>query len=139
MKNNTKNQTGIWIDGSKAIIISLNEGKEVVREIDAEIENAVHHANEGDKGSFMGSHHINNEKKFEERKKNQIDQFLSKVITEIKTADELFVMGPAELKLKLRTKIESDKLMAPRLKAVETSEQLTMNQCVAKVKKFFEV
>jgi stalled ribosome rescue protein Dom34 len=137
MKINSKKQTGIWIDGSKAIIIELNDGKEVISEIESEIENSVHHNKEGDKGSFMGAHHINNEKKFEERRKNQTEQYLNKVVAQVKHSDELFIMGPAEIKTKLRGKVESDRSLAPRLRAVETSEQMTMNQCVAKVKNFF--
>ena len=133
-----KKQTGIWIDSSKAIVISLKEGKETVHEIESEIENSVHHNHEGDKGSFMGSRHINNEKKFAERKKHQVDNFLDKVIDDVKGSDELFVMGPAEIKVKLRSKIEANHLIAPKLKGVETSERITLNQCVEKVKNFYK-
>lgn len=133
-----KKQTGIWIDGSKAIVISLKEGKETVHEIESEIENSVHHLHEGDKGSFMGSRHINNEKKIDERKKHQVDHFLDKVIDHVKGADELFVMGPADLKLKLKTRIEGNHLIANKLKGVETSAQITLNQCVEKVKNFYK-
>ena len=34
-----KRQTGIWIDSSKAIIVSLNGKKESITEIDSTIEN----------------------------------------------------------------------------------------------------
>ncbi|MDI1354268.1 MAG: hypothetical protein PSX36_05100 [bacterium] len=133
-----KKQTGIWIDGSKAIVIALKGGKETVQEIASEIETSVHHAHEGDKGSFMGARHINNEKKIDERKKHQVDQFLDKVINQVKEADELFVMGPASLKLKLKTRIEENHLIKNKLKGVETSAQMTINQCVEKVKTFYK-
>ena len=67
-----KKQTGIWIDGSKAIIVTLADGKESTIEIESEIENRVHHDGEGDKGSFMGSRHINNEKKLRKEKHNKL-------------------------------------------------------------------
>jgi hypothetical protein len=34
-------QTGIWIDSTKAIIVSLEDGKEAVTEIQSELENRV--------------------------------------------------------------------------------------------------
>jgi hypothetical protein len=37
-------QTGIWIDSTKAIIVSLEDGKEAVTEIQSELENRVYHA-----------------------------------------------------------------------------------------------
>lgn len=132
-----KKQTGIWIDGSKALVIALNEGQETVREIESEIENRVHHQHEGDKGSFMGSRHINNEKKFDERRNHQVDHFLTKVISEVKDSDELYLMGPAEIKTRLKTRIEADHLLSPKLKGFETADHMTLNQCVEKVKKFY--
>jgi hypothetical protein len=36
-----KKQTGIWIDSTKAIIVSLEDGKEAVTEIQSELENRV--------------------------------------------------------------------------------------------------
>ena len=133
-----KKQTGIWIDTSKAIIVTLADGKVHMSEIKSEIENRVHHENEGDKGSFMGSRHINNERKFAERKKNQMDDFLKNVIEQIKKDDELFVFGPAAMKLKLKKVIEDDKnKLSAKLKSVETADSMTNNQVVAKVKEFF--
>lgn len=132
-----KKQTGIWIDRSKAIIVTLSNETETVTEIGANIENRIYHENEGDKGSFMGSRHINNEKKFEERTAHQIDAFLKEVLQKIQDADELYVLGPADIKLKLQHKIENNNLLASKLKAVEAADSMTNNQVVAKIKGFF--
>lgn len=133
-----KKQTGIWIDSSKAIIVTLSEGKENVTEIKSDIENRIYHEKEGDKGSFMGSRHINNEKKFEERKKHQISNFLKNVINQIKHDDELYVFGPAEIKTKLKQQIENEgTVLSNKLKSVETADNMSPNQLVAKVRSFY--
>ena len=139
MKTNSNHQTGIWIDGTKAIIVSLTGGKEVVNEINSDIDNAVHHKGEGDKGSFMGGRHVNNEKKHSERKKHETDRYVTNVINAVKASDELYVFGPAELKTVLKNKINEDPDLSAKLKAVESSEAITLNQCVAKVKDFYKV
>ena len=62
-------RTGIWIDGSKAIIVKLNNSIESVLELKSNIETAVHHENDIDKSIFMGKKHITKENKYEERRK----------------------------------------------------------------------
>lgn len=133
-----KRQTGIWIDTSKAIIITLEAGNnEKIFEIESDVENRIYHDKEGDKGNFSGVHHGNNETKFENRKKEQMDFFIKEVLAYVKGADELFVFGPAEAKIRLEQKIHGEKLFTHKLKAVETADKMTLNEIVAKVKKFY--
>jgi hypothetical protein len=133
-----KKQTGIWIDSTKAIIVTLNNGKEFVCEIQSDMENKVYHDKEGDKGSFHGNQHINSDKTFEERKKHQMNNFLKDVLSSVNGSDELYLFGPAETKTKLQQKINEDKsAKAGKLVTVETSDNMTSNQIVAKVKQFY--
>ena len=133
-----KKQTGIWIDTSKAIVVDLSNGKADTTEIESAIENRVYHENEGNKGSFMGSSHVNNEKTFDERKKHQTNDFIDNVIKHIENSDELYIFGPAEIKLKLKQRVESEKNLASKLISVETADSMTLNQIVAKVKDFYK-
>jgi hypothetical protein len=133
-----KRQTGIWIDSSKAIIVTLDGGKENIFEIESDLENKMYHEKEGNKGTFSGSHHSNSENKFEERRKNETNHFLKNILSHIKLADELYIFGPAEAKIKLEQKINTDKSFdVNKLKMVESADSMTTNQIVAKVKKFY--
>src|SRR5690606_6845029 len=98
-----KKQKGIWIDKSKAIIISLVNGSEQVKEIESTIENRIYHEHEGDKGSFTGNRHGNNEKKFDERKQHQMSSFLNNVLKELNDGEDVYILGPAQTKTKLRS------------------------------------
>jgi hypothetical protein len=134
-----KKQTGIWIDSSKAIIVTLDGEKQKISEIESNLENKIYHEKEGSKGTFNGSHHGSDENKFDEKRKNETNQFLKNILSNIKLADELYIFGPAETKIKLEQKINTDKSFdSSKLKLVETAESnLTTNQIVAKVKKFY--
>lgn len=135
-----KKQTGIWIDTSKAIIVTFTDGKEHITEIKSDIENRIYHDKEGDKGTFMGGHHINNERTFDERKEHQFDHFLKDVLSHIKESNVLYVFGPSETKIKLKKMIVDGKIIADnKLKSVETADSMTLNQVVAKVKKFYNL
>ncbi|MDD2673718.1 hypothetical protein DR871_004855 [Flavobacterium petrolei] len=133
-----KRQTGIWIDSSKAIIVALDGETEKITEIDSEVENSVHHNDEGNKGTFSGVHHGNSDKKFENRKEQELDYFIKSVLSYVKKSDELIVFGPAQTKTKLEQKLMKDHLIEPgKLKAVETADKMTLNQIVEKVRRFY--
>jgi hypothetical protein len=132
-------QVGIWIDSKKAIIVSLNGQKEEkITEIDSEVENSVYHNKEGNKGTFSGTHHSDSETKFDNRKKEELDYYLKSVMSNVKGADYLYIFGPGETKKKLEQKIHDEKSLGKtNLKAVETSDKLTLNEIVAQVKDFY--
>ena len=132
-------QVGIWIDSKKAIIVSLDGQKEEkITEIDSEVENSVYHNKEGNKGTFSGSHHGDSETKFDNRKKEEMNYYLKSVMNYIKKSDYLYIFGPGETKTKLEQKIHDDKSLEKiNLKAVETSDNMTLNEIVAKVKDFY--
>ena len=132
-------QIGIWIDSKKAIIVSLNGKKEErITEIDSEVENTVYHNKEGNKGTFSGSHHSDSETKFDNRKKEELNDYLKSVVEDVKSADYLYLFGPGETKTKLEQKIRHEKLLGNiKLKAVETADKMTVNEIVAKVKDFY--
>lgn len=133
-----KKQTGIWIDSSKAIIVTLEKGKEEITEIQSDLENRVYHDKEGDKGSFFGGQNIDSQKTFDERKKHQINSYLKNVLSSVNESDELYIFGPAEIKIKLEQKINAEKsILSSKLKLVETADSMTSNQVIAKVKKFY--
>ncbi|MDH4090899.1 MAG: hypothetical protein OEV74_07750 [Cyclobacteriaceae bacterium] len=137
-----KKQTGIWIDSAKAFIVTFADGTHDFTEVESGIENRIHHQGEGEKGSFFGSQHINNEKTLDAKKMAQVDLFLQKVLDYVKDVDELFVFGPAEVKNLLQQKIESGKTIdrgADKLKSVLVADAMTKNQIVAMVKDFYKL
>lgn len=135
-----KRQAGIWIDSSKAVIITFVGGKEFITELKSDIENRVYHHHEGDSGAFMGIRHINKEKKFDERKKQQTNRFLKTVIAEMEDLDEVYVFGPAGMKTKLTKMIEDGEVtLRNKLKSVATASNMTTNQMVAKAKKYYNL
>jgi len=119
-----KKQIGIWIDISKAIIVALDGTKVKITTIESDVENRVYHTNEGNKGTFSGTHHSTSERKFEERRKTELNHFLKDVAAQVKSADELYIFGPSETKLKLVDKIMEDKtIITNKIKLVENREQ----------------
>lgn len=135
---NSKKQAGVWIDGKKAVVVTLNQKDNEVTIIPSNIEDKTHYENEGDKGSFMGRQHISHEKTFDNRKKNQLDSFLQEVICTLENVDGIYICGPAEVKDHLKKEILANQRLENAFRGIDSCEQMTENQLVAKVKKFFE-
>ena len=136
---NWKKQTGVWIDSSEAVIVTFFDGKENITEIKSGIENKIYHDDEGHKGTFSGNRHGNNEQKFRERNKNQLNSFLNNVVSQVKESDELFIFGPAETKTKLQDIIYHEKVIdIHKLKSVQTATKMSPNQILVNVKDFYK-
>jgi hypothetical protein len=67
-----------------------------------------------------------------------LDRFIKDVISTVQDHDELYVFGPAETKMKLKEGLKEKHGLAEKLKSYETSDSMTQNQVVAKVKDFFK-
>lgn len=91
-------QTGIWIDSSKAIIISLDGDKENITEIDSDIENRSHHHDEGNKGTFSGNRHGSSETQFENRIHEQTNRYMDAIIDYVKNRMNCIFLDPQEQK-----------------------------------------
>jgi len=65
---------------------------------------------------------------------------MNAVIDYVKKSDELYVFGPSGAKTQLKKRILEEHLIAhDKLKAVVTSDKMSVNQMVAQVKEFYNV
>jgi hypothetical protein len=136
---NWKKQTGVWIDSTEAVIVTLFDGNENITEIKSGIDNKIYRDDEGYKGTFSGNRHGNSEQKFNDRKKHELDSFLNNVLSQVKESDEIFIFGPAETKTKLQEIIYHEKLInIQKLKSVQTASKMSPNQILANVKNFYK-
>ena len=80
---------------------------------------------------------VSKEQKADARRMQQYRNFYKEVIEKAGKAANIYIFGPGEAKLELKKEIEKIKGQHVRIAAVETSDRLTKNQIVAKVKSFF--
>ncbi len=132
-----KNNIGIWIDGSEAILINLNSDTDLITKISSDIDTSQEYNYESDKGSFMGTQHISNERKFDERKNQQTNTFFNLLVDKIQNFDGVYIIGPGETKTHFKTTLEGNKSLKTELLGIEPAERITDNQLVAKFKTLF--
>ena len=123
-------KAGLWIDHRKAVIVSITEGGEEVKEITSHMEKHVRFT--GGDGSEDGSAEDVRDRQFG----NHLNSFYEKVISEIRDADTIQIFGPGEAKGELKKCLEHDGYKGNIL-AVESMDKMTDRQISAKVRDRF--
>jgi hypothetical protein len=129
---------GIWIDYSQAIIGEIKKNEVELSVISSEIDHQLRIEGEGaDKTRFGAQNHSNNEHRNENRHQEQVKKYIKSVYEEIKNADAIFIIGPAEAKKELVKYYTENNKSDNNIVGVEASDKLTENQLKAKFKEFF--
>ena len=126
---------GIWIDHKQAYVIWYKSSK--VDMIPSNIVPPAHYSG----GTQLGGK-LNQkgdvELRHNDRFRLQLNKYYQQVITALKDADSIFIMGPGEAKIEFGKVIRKSKAIQKRLRKVETADKMTKNQMIAHVKKFYK-
>ncbi len=137
MKKKEKNDVkkmGVWIDHFVAILVSLDNEKIEISKIESNAESHFRHSGGCKSGNSVQS--ITKEKKAEERRTHQYHKFYQEIMQTFDMNTEILIFGPGEAKLELEKEIAKNH--RGKIQAVETTDKLTDNQIVAKVKSFYK-
>jgi hypothetical protein len=123
-------QVGVWIDHREAFVVFSNEPTIKEHSISSGIENHIHYAGHGTESEAFAE---------DQRKRHHeqnLDRYYDEVIEYIHGATAIFIFGPGEAKGEFRKRIEH-KGLGGHIAGVETADNITNNQIVAKVQDFF--
>ncbi|HUV50017.1 MAG TPA: hypothetical protein VMW78_03220 [Anaerolineae bacterium] len=132
-----KQKIGIWIDHKEAILVSIEGDQTTIERIESGAESHFRPSGGWKASGTYVAQSISKEQKADERRKHQFHDFYQMIIKKVGKANNIFIFGPGKAKLELAKEIEKIKSRHDRIAAVETSDRLTENQIVAKVKSFF--
>lgn len=129
---------GIWIDYSQAIVGEVKKNDVELSIISSEIEHQLRIKGEAaDKTRFSSQHHSNNEHRNENRHQEQVKKYMKAVFEEIKNADAIYIIGPAEAKKELIKYYTENNNKDNNIVGVEPCDKLTENQLKAKFHEFY--
>ncbi len=124
-----KNNVGLWIDHRKAVIVSLKENVEKTMQVTSHMEKQVRVPG--------GSHKKTSaEDQRDNRFTEHLHKYYDKVVSCIRNADAILILGPGEAKVELRTHLES-KALGGRIAGFETMDKMTDREIAAKVRRHF--
>jgi stalled ribosome rescue protein Dom34 len=129
---------GIWIDQSKAALVVVEEDQTKMKTIVSPIALKPRNVDEFGREIQFGHQHPDDDRHRQNKRMQQKQKFVKIIAEEIGQADEVVVLGPAEMKIELQKFIEGDKELSARLKSVENADKMTDNQLIAWVKEYFK-
>ncbi|HEU5239160.1 MAG TPA: hypothetical protein VFU37_18670 [Pyrinomonadaceae bacterium] len=121
-----KKTVGLWIDHKKAVIVFLAGNDAEIKLVTSDIER--HHRQSGvaTPADDIRQRDLT----------GRLNGFYDEVISCIRSAEEILILGPGEAKGEFRKRLEKDYL-GRRVVGVETSDKMTDPQTVAKVREHF--
>jgi len=123
-----KSNVGLWIDHRKAVIVSLTDKVEKIRRIISDMEKHVQFSGGAKKTSA--------EDQRDRRFAGHLHKYYEKVVSCIRDAGSILILGPGEAKVEFKTRLESEAL-GGRVVGIETVDKMTDRQIAAKVRKHF--
>lgn len=121
-----KKTVGLWIDHKKAVIVFVNGKETELKLISSDIEQQ--HRQSGVKTPADD---------IRQRKSTvELGGFYDEVISSIREAEEILILGPGEAKGELRKRLERDNLRR-RVVGLKTSDKMSDKQIVALVRGHF--
>jgi hypothetical protein len=133
-----KTYLGIWIDSEKAYFVELEDGRQYVFRVDSSVEDFRVRGGSRSKVPYGPQDNVS-ESKFLERRKHQFHQFMQDVIRHIAKAAAIYIVGPAETRLKLEKEIRKDPAFDDISITNEAADSMTTPQLTALVRKHFDV
>jgi len=124
-----KSNVGLWIDHRKAVIVSLTDKVEKTWRIISGMEKHVRFSGGAQKASA--------EDQRDRRFTGHLYKYYDKIVSSIRHADSILILGPGEAKGELRARLESEAL-GGLVVGVETVDKMSDRQLAAKVQKHFE-
>ena len=131
-----KREVGIWIDHHKAVMITFLDDKEETREIFSNVEKQI--SDSGASPVKKGNEPAGPiaEDVADRKYMNQLNGFYDGVVSMLRNADNIWIIGPGEAKLELKKRLERDGLL-DRLDGIETADKMTNRQLSAKIRAHF--
>lgn len=132
-----KSKAGVWIDHRKAVVVQISDNGEETRQINSDVVRPF--ASAGGPGSKQPDRRQGfvAESTLEHTFKNQLNTFYDAVLTSLRDADSILIIGPGEAKGEFQKRLKSKKFPA-HVVELEAADKMTDRQITALVRQHFD-
>jgi len=125
-----KRQAGLWIDHRETFVVFIGDDGEETRRIASNVKKRVR---------FSGGNRSEEGSADDQRDRQlavHLNRYYDEVISSIRDAESILLMGPGEAKGELERRL-TNKGLGGRIVGVETVDKMTPGQIAAKVRQHF--
>ena len=121
-------EVGLWIDHRKAVIVSVTDDGEKTFVIESDMEKHVRYSGAAQEDSA--------EDQRDKRFTGHLNKYYDHVISCIRDAGSILILGPGEAKIELAKRLEGEALSG-QVVSIETVDKMTDRQIAARVRQHF--
>jgi hypothetical protein len=131
---------GLWLDHVNAHFIEIEDGQELFETIHSGKESLIRINGESENGIKMGNYRsTNNEHQIQMRENEILSDYYKNIAKRLQNFDEIFIFGASTAKDELYNLLRTNKQFDGKLIQVESSDHITKNQMIARVRAFFKM
>jgi hypothetical protein len=131
-----RTKLGLWIDHRKAIVVTVTEKGEEIKEIISEVEKQLRRSGDSPLKGTYESHQIPADDSRQRNFTGQLNIYYDAVIASIRDAESILIFGPGEAKDELKERLEGNNL-GGSIVGIETVDKMTERQIAAKIRHHF--
>ena len=132
-----KKEVGLWIDHTKAVIVTVTGKKEETRQVRSNIEKFVRFSGGSYASPLFGTCNIAGAGKQDRNFLSFLSTYYDGVVSQIRHADSIWIFGPGEAKGELEKRLQRDELKV-NIVGIETVEKMTDRQIAVKVIRHYQ-
>lgn len=118
-------EVGLWIDHRKTVIVCVSHETEVITQITSDVGKHVRYSGVTEQ--------VQGEDQRDRRFSGHLGKYYDEVITHVRDAESIFILGPGEAKGELIKRLQHENL-AGHIVGVETVDKMTDHQIAARVR-----
>jgi stalled ribosome rescue protein Dom34 len=131
-----KKEVGLWVDHRRAVIVISLDREEEIKRITSNVEKHVRYSGASHAGSASDSHNDASEDGRDRRFDEQLSRYYDEIITYLRDATSILIMGPGEAKAELQKRFEGHE-PSGCIVAMKTADRMTDQQIAASVRQHF--
>ena len=131
-----KREVGLWIDHRKAVIVTIENEVEVIREIQSNLEKHFRFST-GTRTKGPNAPKVSTAEGMRDRQfTDHLDNYYDGIISFIRGAEAIWIIGPGEAKVEFKNPLIREGLEG-KIVGVDTVDKMTDQQISAKVRDHF--
>jgi len=132
-----KREVGLWIDHTKAIIVTVMEEKEETRQVRSNIEKRINFMGDSHGKPLYGTRTKSLEDNLDPKMVNFLTSYYDGVVSLIRNADSIWIFGPGNAKKELEKHLQRDQLNS-HIVGIESVVNMTDRQITEKVRQHYQ-
>lgn len=130
-------QIGIWIDHKKAVIVVLSKQDKMIQEIESGVGKHVKYQGAPHPRTPYSAQYQQGDDQLDNQYTEYLNKYYKKVITQVRDADSLLVIGPGEAKQEFKKRLIHEGLNK-KLIGIQSADKMTNRQLAAKIQTYFK-